>query len=215
MDFINKLKSVFIVDEGQETIVPDNSVSENNSSVETNVKNDISPEDSQKFIDILFRALEEKNVQGFDYLEFMQSISNIKKQNLTDDEIKLFQTGFSLAQTMNVSKNALIESGKHYLNVLEEEKSHFHSSLTNNAKAKLDEKNKEIIDLQKSLADDKVRLEALRNTIMKNEQRKNSLTEELAQAEQKVNSVKAAFNTAFLSLSEKIKTDIGKIEKYL
>lgn len=215
MDFINKLKSVFIVDEGQETIVPDNSVSENNSSVETNVKHDVAPEDSQKFLDILFKALEEKNVQGFDYLEFMQSISNIKKQNLTDDEIKLFQTGFSLAQTMNVSKNALIESGKHYLSILEEEKSHFHSSLTNNAKTKLDEKNKEIIGLQKSLEEDKVRLEALRNTIMKNEQRKNSLTEELAQAEQKVNSVKAAFNTAFLSLSEKIKTDISKIEKYL
>lgn len=215
MSFIDKLKSVFIVDGDQANPAVENSDLENKSPVENRINQNIAPEDTQKFIDILFKALEGKNVQGFDYLEFMQSISNIKKQNLTDDEIKLFQTGFSLAQTMNVSKNALVESGKHYLSVLEEEKSNFYSSLTNNAKAKLDEKNREISDLQKSLEEDKARLETLRNTIMKNEQRKNSLSEELAQAEQKVNSVKSAFNTAFLSLSEKIKTDISKIEKYL
>lgn len=215
MDFINKLKSVFIVEGDQANPAVENSGLENKSPVENRINQNIAPEDTQKFIDILFKALEGKNVQGFDYLEFMQSISNIKKQNLTDDEIKLFQTGFSLAQTMNISKNALVESGKHYLSVLEEEKSNFYSSLTNNAKAKLDEKNREITDLQKSLEEDKARLESLRNSIMKNEQRKNSLTEELAQAEQKVNSVKSAFNTAFLSLSEKIKTDISKIEKYL
>lgn len=215
MSFINKLKSVFIVEGDQDLSPEDNSGTVEKSSAQERINQDVAPEDSQKFMDILFKALEGKNVQGFDYLEFMQSISNIKKQNLTDDEIKLFQTGYSLAQTMNVSKTALIESGKHYLSVLEDEKANFYSSLTNNAKAKLDEKNKEIIDLQKTLEDDKARLETLRQTIMKNEQRKNLLTEELTYAEQKVNSVKSAFNNAFVSLSEKIKTDISKIEKYL
>jgi predicted nuclease with TOPRIM domain len=116
---------------------------------------------------------------------------------------------------MNVSKQSLIESGKHYLGVLEEEKNHFYSSLSNNAKVKLDEKNQEITDIQKSLEEDKVKLEALRNTIMKNEQRKNLLTEELKQADQKLTSVKSAFNTAFMSLSEKLKSDLTKIDKYL
>lgn len=215
MSFINKLKSVFIVDEGTNSVQPEEKVVEKIPTAVENTNLNISSEDSKKFIDILFKALETKNQEGFDYLEFMQSISNIRNQNLTDDEIKLFQTGFSLAKTMNVSKQSLIESGKHYLGVLEEEKNHFYSSLSNNAKVKLDEKNQEITDIQKSLEEDKVKLEALRNTIMKNEQRKNSLTEELKQAEQKLTSVKSAFNTAFMSLSEKLKSDLTKIDKYL
>ena len=215
MSFINKLKNVFIVGEEQDTSPDLNSAPDTKSTVKSGSNTEISTEDAKKFLEILFKALENKNVEGFDYLEFMQSISDIKKQNITGDEVKLFQTGFVLAKTMNVSKDALIGSGKHYLGVLEEEKSHFHNSLNNNAKAKLDEKNKEIIDLQKSLEEDKAKLEALRNTIMKNEQRKITLTEELGQAELKVNSVKSAFNTAYLSISEKIKTDLDKIEKYL
>ncbi|MGE5355039.1 MAG: hypothetical protein ACM3PT_02290 [Deltaproteobacteria bacterium] len=215
MSFINKLKSVFIVDETNENASSEVASSENVK--KTDMVSDVTPgnDEIQKFVDVLFKALETKNVEGFDYLEFMQSINNLKKQNLTDDEIKLFQTGFALAKTLNVDKNALIASGKHYMNVLEEEKSNFHASLTNNAKAKLDEKSRQIQELEKSLAQDKAKLESLRNEIMKNEQRKLSLTEELTQAEIKVNSVKSAFNTAYVSLSDKIKNDLDKIEKYL
>lgn len=214
MSIIDKLKSVFIVVDEQSGAVK-SVVDEPDQKQNVLVDSTIDKSDIQGFIDVLFKALENNNMEGFDYLEFMQSISNIKKQNLTGDEIKLFQTAYALASTMKVTKPGLIESGKHYLEILDKEKSSFYNSLNNNANVKLEEKNKEINDLQKKISEDRAKLESLKNSIVADEEKYKSLSQELLQAQQKVNSVKTGFNQAYTSIADKINGDLNKIEKYL
>lgn len=214
MSIIDKLKSVFIVVDEQSGAVK-SVVDEPDQKQNMSVDSTIDKSDIQGFIDVLFKALENNNMEGFDYLEFMQSISNIKKQNLTGDEIKLFQTAYALASTMKVTKPGLIESGKYYLEILEKEKSSFYNSLNNNANVKLEEKNKEINDLQKKISEDRAKLESLKNSIVADEEKYKSLSQELLQAQQKVNSVKTGFNQAYTSIADKINGDLNKIEKYL
>lgn len=214
MSIIDKLKSVFVVVDGESETVKSVVDEPEQEQIMTNVS-PVNKSDIQGFIDVLFKAMENNNMEGFDYLEFMQSISNIKKQNLTGDEIKLFQTAYALASTMKVTKSGLLESGKYYLQILEKEKSSFYNSLNNNANVKLDEKNKEINDLQKKMSEDKAKLESLKNSIVSDEEKFKVLSQDLVQAQQKVNNVKTGFNQAYSSIADKINSDLSKIEKYL
>lgn len=214
MSILDKLKSVFVVVDGENEIVK-SVVDEPEQQNSVNVDSTSNKSEIQGFVDVLFKALENNNMEGFDYLEFMQSINNIKKQNLTGDEIKLFQTAFALASTLKVTKSGILESGKYYLEILEKEKLSFYNSLNNNANVKLEEKNKEISDLQKKLSEDKAKLESLKNSIVSDEEKYETLSQDLLQAQQKVNNVKTGFNLAYSSLVEKINADINKIEKYL
>jgi len=202
MSILDKLKSVFVVVDGENEIVK-SVVDEPEQQNSVNVDSTSNKSEIQGFVDVLFKALENNNMEGFDYFEFMQSINNIKKQNLTGDEIKLFQTAFALASTLKVTKSGLLESGKYYLEKLEKEKLSFYNSLNNNANVKLEEKNKEISDLQKKLSEDKAKLESLKNSIVFDEEKYKALSQDLLQAQQKVNSVKTGFNLAYSSLAKK------------
>lgn len=218
MSIFNKLKSLFIVEEddaeSRQAKTKDVEVPINKTN-KTTQKSKISKKDSDKFISILFKAIENANLQGFDYLEFIQSINNLKKEDLTKDENKLFLTAFTLAKTMNVSKNDLIQSANHYLKVLEKEKSNFTESLNNNANVKLQEKTDTLAKIKKTHLADKAKMEKLKLKIIENEKKINSLNTELQSADSKVKNLKTGFEDALQNIASKIESDIVKIEKYI
>ena len=215
MSFFNKMKSLFIV-EDDELDSPQSSVEHiNTPKTKVNNNKSISKKDSDKFVDILFKAIEKSNLEGFDYLEYIQSINNLKKQEFTKDERELFITAFSFAKTMNVNKNALVDSANHYLNVLGKEKTNFNESLNNNAKVKLQGKKADLLSVQKILDVDKNNFEKLKKKITQNESKVKELNEELINAGQKVEGLKAGFNDDLLNITSKITKDKEKIEKYL
>ena len=214
MGIIDKLKSVFIVDDNIEAKTG-NDASKNTDTKSSDTTNHIDGEDVKKFVNVLFSALEKSNLEGFDYLEFMQSITNLKEQKITGDEQKLFQTAYAMAKTMNIEKDKLLSTGQHYLSILESEKNNFYNSLNSTAKTKLNEKNDEINALNKKIEENQRQIAKLRDELQNDQNRLRSITEEFAQAETKVQSVKNGFNSAFYSLSNKIKTDLEKISKYL
>ena len=76
-----------------------------------------------KFTEMLFKAIEENNLEGFDYLEFKQSLQSLKK--VETDEVKRFQSAFAMASTMGLTKSKLFESAKHYASVLGAEEKKF------------------------------------------------------------------------------------------
>ncbi|HHB52187.1 MAG TPA: hypothetical protein ENK75_03975 [Saprospiraceae bacterium] len=154
-------------------------------------------------------------MKGFDYLEFKQSINNLKKQNLENDEKKLFQTAFALAKTMNVSKENLLQSATHYLKVLENENINFNDSLENNAKVKLQEKTGKLNKLSETLEKEKEQLKKLQEKIANHEQQINNLKKELSQSSEKVKSIKMGFETALEEIASQINNDINKIKNYI
>jgi hypothetical protein len=209
MSFFKKLKSLFIVEEEIKSSGDPYDTKEQNSG------QNVSEEETQKFLDILIAAIERNNLEGFDYLEFMQSIDNIKDQAITEDEVKIYQTAFSIANTLGLDKSKLLESGRYYLSVLEKEKSHFNDALNNNAKRKLKEKLSELKDAEKSNKEFIAQMEALKEKIQKKEQEIDSLKEELMEADAKIKAVMSGFTKAHEAMKSKINSDIDKIEKYL
>lgn len=216
MSFFNQLKSLFIVEDSESE--PSGSVSKSiKSTKKTSVSNksSVSIQDTDRFVNILFKAIEDNNIEGFDYLEFVQSINNLKNQGLGSDENKLFNTAFALAQTMNVNKAQLIKTADFYLNVLNKEKTKFNEALLNNAKVKLNEKNSKLNDLNKSLEEDKIKLDKLKKRIAVNEKSITVISKELDKSKNKVESIKSGFNNALMQIVSKIKSDKDKINKYL
>ena len=50
---------------------------------------------SSKFMEILFKAMEDNNLDGFDYLEFKQSLKSLEKMPM--DEQTRFKSAFAMA----------------------------------------------------------------------------------------------------------------------
>ena len=112
MDMLKKLKSLFIVEEegnnssAQTTEVVQNQ--ENRQEVVAPVSTPhepISPVVSQsgknvdpKFIDILMKAIEENNLEGFDYLEFKSSLQSLAKMSM--DDATRYQSAMAMAKSV-------------------------------------------------------------------------------------------------------------------
>jgi len=168
---------------------------------------------SKKFIDVLLKAIEANNLEGFDYLEFKQSLQSLAKMDM--DELTRYQSALAMAKTMGADKKSLVSSGKHYLKVLKQEQQKFmqaHQSQQTKQVADREnrvkqlenlvkEKNQKIAALQKEIEADQKSLETEKATINK--------------AAAKVSATKDGFLAAFNQVSNQIQNDIQKIEKHL
>ncbi len=217
MSILKKLKSLFIVEDDEGSLQGRGNISHSGSVANQEEPDEVSTgkEEKSKFIEILFKAIENANIEGFDYLEFKQSINNLKKQNLGDDEKQLFITAFTLAKTMNVDKESLLKSASHYLQVLENENLRFNESLNNNAKVKLSEREDKLRKLESDLQKEKKQLLELQNKIDIHEKQITGLKDELRLAGEKVKKIKAGFNKALKEISSQISSDIEKIKTYI
>ena len=80
-----------------------------------------------KFVDILFKAMEKNNIDGFDYLEYKQSLNSLKKMPM--DEATRYQSAFAMAQTMGANPQMLATTAQHYIDVLRKEEEAFENAL--------------------------------------------------------------------------------------
>ena len=218
MSILKKLKSLFVVEDDEGSPQPHEDESHSKSKTLQDTSDDdvsVGKEEKSKFIDILFKAIEQANIEGYDYLEFKQSINNLKKQNLGNDEKQLFITAYTLAKTMNVDKDSLLKSANHYMQVLENENLRFNESLNNSAKVKLAEREEKLKKLESILQKEKVQLQELQKKIQAHEKQIVNLKEELQQAGQKVKKIKSGFKKALSEISSQISSDVEKIKTYI
>ena len=111
MGVFDKIKSLFIVEEdaGQNQNPLDAVTTEKATTTQPKVETPTiqTPKPTQvnssgtitdKFTDVLMKALSDNNIEGFDYLEFRQGLLSLSKMPM--DEGTRFQAAFSMAQVM-------------------------------------------------------------------------------------------------------------------
>ena len=106
----------------------DDEVVEDSSAPRTAEAVDTEPEEVELNDDIVAsikKAIDDANLEGYDYYEFMQTIA---KQNMPSEKEK-YTTVFSVVSVMNVTKEHLLSSASHYLDVLEKHKEKFTENL--------------------------------------------------------------------------------------
>lgn len=161
----------------------------------------------------LMKALESKNLPGFDYIEFKQSLGALVEMNM--DEGTAFKSAFATASTMGLTKQKLVESTSHYKQVLQKEKGQFDIALKNRmqqrvgAKAEENQRHKarlkQIEDQMKRLQEEIVQVKQKieeNNSLRETESKKLSLQQE-------------NFEKTYQLIQQEMDRDSAKITQYL
>jgi len=167
----------------------------------------------EKFINRLLGALEEHNVEGFDYLEYKQSLQNLG--NVEMDEATKFRSALAMAKTMGATNTKLIDSASHYLKVLGKEEAKFLEAFKSQQSRQVSNRNQQIENLQKGIAQREAQIKKLQEEI---EAAKKSLEEQkssISQANAKVEATKNSFYHAYHIVVQQIADDLEKMKKYL
>jgi hypothetical protein len=228
MDLLKKLKGVFIVEDTtakpaeESGDVKQESVATSSSTVKIETpqtaKSTFDPSSlngqpaDQKFIDILFNAIEKANIDGFDYLEFKESLVSLSKVNM--DETTRYKSALAMASTMNATPQKLVESANHYLSVLKNESDKF-SEAVNNQKKKIDtDQTQGIANLKTSVSTKQQTILKLQQEIETEKAQLLKMESEISENINKVEETAAKFNKAYVLVSDQIVSDIKNINQF-
>lgn len=166
-----------------------------------------------KIADVLLKAMQDGNLEGFDYLEFKESLE--KLTSITADEETRYKTAYAVVSSMGTNVHKLIESARHYVTILAKEKERFSKDVLKKMETELGAKKKSIVDLDQSIKDKKAQIEQLKKDI---DSLQRQMIEEIAQVDQesgKVKEVETDFNFTYTYIRGKIDKDIRNMREYL
>jgi vacuolar-type H+-ATPase subunit I/STV1 len=225
---LKKLKSLFIVEDEAPSV--DGKVSEDKSSkIETAPEPNTSEEladiperithvppgskPDSKFINVLLKAIDANNLEGFDYLEYKQSLQSLAKMDM--DEATRYQSAFAMAKTMGASPKTLIESAHHYIKVLASEDKKFKGALANQRGRQVEGREEKLKVLQNSIEQKKKQIEKLNKDIEKEQQKLGEIRNSIKDASAKIELTNSQFQLAYKSVLAQIEQDINKMSTYL
>ena len=133
MSFGDRLKSWFVVEDGSSPKKKTKKTAEKSTSKKTTDKKKTAPTATNtsvepgkvttKFMEILLAAMDKNNLDGFDYLEFKQSLKSLEKMPM--DEATRYQSAFAMAKTMGATPEQLVKTAGHYIAILQQEEKKF------------------------------------------------------------------------------------------
>ncbi len=215
---LKKLKSLFIVEveDKKSKKPPQKKEKEKPVPNPPSVQESVSGKPGQvtdKFLDVLFDAMEKNNLDGFDYLEFKQSLLSLKKVNM--DEPTRFRSAYAMAQTMGASVQHLIKTAQHYIDVLAKEEKKFESALANQKANRIGSKQKEITQLEQLMKDKQTRIKQLQKEMTEHEKQIDTLKRVIGDAASKIETTKNNFIASYNTLVGQIYKDIENMKQFL
>ncbi len=225
-DFLNKFKSLFVVEEEGNTKKPTSKKEEKPAKKTTTNQGSANNTDvpkpnaqlpkgqaNKKFMEVLLKAMEKNNLEGLDYLEFKQSLQALVKMPM--DEETRYKSAFAMAQSMGTSADHLIKTAKHYIDVLEKEEKKFETALEQQVSSKIGQQNSEIQSMEKSVQEKAAQIKTLTNQIAEMQKKIEATKNSIADSTAKINTTKSNFIASYNLLRGQIEADVENMEKYL
>lgn len=220
MSVLKNIKSLFIIEEEmQEGKTADKGSAKKESvpSVNALTKNIPSSgakgEATTKFLDVLFSAMEKSNIQGFDYMEYKQSLQSLAKMPM--DEATRYKSAFAMAQTMGVTPKKLMEAAQFYINVLGEEERKFDQALNAQKEKQVGNKMKKAKQLENLIQQKAEKIKKLTEEIEAHQNQVAATNQEIQAATGKLETTKANFHASYDLMVSQIQGDIDNMKKYL
>ena len=169
----------------------------------------------KKFVEHFVSLIENSNLKGPDYFEYMQALKSLSGLGLSED--KQYQASWASFKAMGgiTDANILTNTANQYINVLDNDRQGFLKDvetattekvggLKNTLKSTQDENEsmaKQIIDLQ--------------SRINENNEKITKITIDISEQIAKITTNKNNYEITYNSFVEQIKGDIAKIKQYL
>jgi len=167
----------------------------------------------QKSVDFLENAMVKQAQPGFDYLKFKQSIEQLAGLKL--DGPTSLKSAFATASTMGVTKDSLLQSARHYLTILGEEKKQFDQALTNQVQQRIDSKKEELLKLQEQIEEHKRQISKLEKQILEFQDKIARSDEEVVEAKASIDQTKSKFENTYQQFVSAIEKDMTAIQQNL
>lgn len=168
---------------------------------------------TQKFTDILLSAMDNADLEGFDYLEYKKSLQSLQKMNM--EERTAYQSAFAMAQTMGATPQHLVGTAQHYLKALQEEEQKFEKALVNQQENRIGAKRQEQQSLANTIKEKEAQIKKLQAEIQEHQQKLGKLDGEIKQADLSIANTKNDFFASYQHLVKQIQADITKMQEYL
>lgn len=168
---------------------------------------------TQEFTEVLFKAMEQANPQGFDYMEYKQSLQSLKKMQM--DDPTRYQSAFAMAQTLGATRDKLLESAQFYLDVLKNEQLKFADAVENQRGKLIGNRQQQIDQLAQTIESKEAQIKRLTQEIEAHRQQMEQVKQEISDATVKVETTQQNFMASYNALSGQIVNDMESIKKYL
>ena len=167
----------------------------------------------ERFVDVLMKALEKNNREGFDYLEFKQSLAALSKMGIDGD--MALKSAFATGSTMGLTVNTLLKSAAFYQQVLLDEKAEFEASLQRHFSQRVEGKRKETAGLKKKMADWQKKIDQLQKQIADAQKTIDTADAQIDAAKAKAKENQDRFNATLKLISDRIESDVTNIKRVL
>lgn len=229
-DFFNKLRNVFIVEDPNAAPAsqPQNAAQSAPKSTSAaaaapsanyttpSVSTPISTGNGQisdKFFEVLAKAMEGANQDGFDYFEFKQALANLK--NVPMDDATRFKSAFAMSQAMGVTADKLVNSAAYYLDVLKNEQNRFVQAAANQRQSQVGDKQAQADNLEAVMRQKAEQIKQLTAEIEQNRKDVETIKTDITQAVVKVEQTSRDFDATYQLLVGQIQTDVNSMKNYL
>jgi len=229
MSMFKKLKSVFVVEEegkppkspapkNKTTSAAKSSAAKTKSAAKsqpssTSKSSTSTAKPENKFVDMLLRSIEANNIEGFDYLEYKQSLQSLMK--IESDEAKRYQNAYAMAQTMGLTKKKLNDSIKRYLQILDGEEKKFSQAFEKQKSTQVIQREQNVSNLKKSIQAKQQQIKKLQAEIKEAETELNKTEGKINESLAKVEATKDGFYASYQMVVGQIKADAEKIKQYI
>ncbi|WP_370407554.1 hypothetical protein [Tenacibaculum dicentrarchi] len=222
---LKNLKSLFFTEDESEEVNKKKVVSKETpkSSVEkVSVVNESAPISSNTntsgtvdnaIVEKLLVAIENNNLEGFDYLEFKKALKALDK--IPMDEATKYRSTYAAASTMGATLETLLETIKHYIGVLDTENKTFTKAFEGQLVAKVGNKQKEITQFEAVVNEKSERIKQLTNEITKHQNQIEELKKLIADSSHKITKTQNDFKMSYLHLRTQFEQDAQKIKQYI
>ncbi|HMO38665.1 MAG TPA: hypothetical protein PKC76_07245 [Saprospiraceae bacterium] len=205
---LKNIKSLFILEEEKPKPPP-----APKAAIETQAPATSPGEVRDEFMEILFKAMQAHNLDGFDYLEFKKSLQSL--QTVPMDEPTRYRSAFAMAQTMGATPEKLLQTAQHYLDVLQQEEQKFQMAAANQQEKLVGTREQEIRQIEAAIQTKTEQIEQLTRDIEQHRQQTATLRAEITEAAAKVDTTTRNFEASYQALAGRIGTDMANIQKYL
>lgn len=224
-DFLKKLKGVFVVEDPnapqenpQQTVTqqpqqPSNRPTQPTPTVSAPIMSNVNGQVNQKFTEVLFRAMEAANLDGFDYFEFKQAINNLA--NMPMDEATRYKSAFAMAQTMGATPDKLIQTAGTYLSVLKQEQDKFQQAAQGQVQNQIGNKKAQIENFEQVIKQKEAQIKQMTDEMAQHRKEMETLKSDIEQASSKVAQTTADFQMSYQVITGQIQNDVTNMQKYL
>ncbi|WBX73570.1 hypothetical protein PG913_12175 [Tenacibaculum pacificus] len=164
-------------------------------------------------VEKLLIAIENNNLEGFDYLEFKKALKALEK--IPMDEATKYRSTYAAASTMGATLDSLLETINHYIGVLDTENSTFTKAFEGQLVAKIGNKEKEITQFEAVVNEKSEKIKQLTNEITKHQNQIEELKKLIADSSHKITKTQNDFKMSYLHLRTQLEQDAQKIKQYI